>query len=79
MTIKWTKIKDPDDGMNEYSATVDGTRFYIYHSTDAGFGLAASREDGKQLLNHGALIEWRGTLRKCKERAEAILEREMAT
>jgi len=74
MTIKWEKIKDPDDGMNEYKATVNGIEFYIYQSTDAGFGLTAYRNGVSLQLRWG--ICWYRTLRRCKEQAELILARE---
>ena len=79
MSIEWKVIKDPDDGSNEYQATVGGIEFYIWRSTDAGFGLTAHRLSNNAPLHGRNSIAWLRSKKNCVAHAERILQRETAT
>jgi hypothetical protein len=71
--IKWL----PGREKSEYQAEVSGIRFYIYHASDAGFGLAATRLSDSKHLNSPHGISWCRTKKRCVAYAENILAAEM--
>ena len=72
--IKWQPVKDEDDGLIDYVATVEGIKFHIIRS-NRGFGLTAYRSGTPLHRRDGtSSISWLGTKKACVNRAENILK-----
>jgi hypothetical protein len=77
--IKWLPGRDKSEyHKSEYQAEVAGIRFYIYHASDAGFGLSALRLSDHKNLNSSHGISWCRTKKRCVALAENILAAEIA-
>jgi len=72
--IKWL----PGREKSEYQAEIAGIKFYIYHASDAGFGLSATRLSDRKTMTSSHGIAWCRTKKRCVAYAENILVGEMA-
>lgn len=80
--LEWTREKDGTDNqgrpMYDYRARWGSVRFHITKSTDAGFGISIYDDKADNYVGyHG--IAWLGTLGRCKDKAERVLNDELRT